>query len=105
MRSGESALKIYQEGANALPWTLQTLSKSAELRWSTSPMYNLYKHAFFLGHDTLRLFNPATEYADILVSSLFDLENGRIIAAEGVVVFPVLMAYQIIISLQLLKNS
>jgi hypothetical protein len=108
MRSVESDFarkkKIYEEGENAFPLTLQDLSKGAALRWPLSPMFNLYQHAFTVigdkqEHDTLGFFDgsPAVEYADRLVVDLFDLQIDRV-EAEGAVIYNVMMAFWSVLS-------
>jgi len=90
---------IYENGQNALPYTLRDISTTAATRWSGTPMYDLYRYAFTeLGadqeHDTKGNFDgsPATEFAHQLVLDLLTLQVPRI-EAEGVVVFSVLMAF------------
>ena len=89
---------IYQNGKNSAI-SLASLSTSAKTRWQGNPMFNLYRHSFAqLGsqqeHDTLGDFDgaPVDQYADRLVTDLFDLEIEHI-EADGALVYNVLMAF------------
>jgi hypothetical protein len=89
---------IYENGANALPLTLQELSLNSSAYYQF-PLYNVYSYAFYelgvtIEHDVEGNFdgNPAEHYADTVVSDLFLLNRTRI-EADGALVLGVTMAY------------
>jgi hypothetical protein len=90
--------KIYMNGANALPLTLQGLSLNSSAYYQF-PLYNVYTYAFYelgitLEHDQEGYFdgNPVDHYADTLVTDLFLLNRTRI-EADGALVLGVTMSY------------
>ena len=89
---------IYNNGRNALPMSLASLSLFAGDTYAADPMFNIYKRAFLdLGmaqeDDTDGYFDgfPVNEYGNTLVNDLFLLNITRI-EAEGALSLNIMMA-------------
>jgi hypothetical protein len=89
---------IFENGTNALPYTLAGLSRNAS-QYNDFPMYNIYKYAFYvLGvtvqHDKPGTFDggPVEEYANTLIADLFMLNRTRI-QGDAALVLNVVMSY------------
>jgi len=90
--------QIYEQGSNALPYTLAGLSLNSS-QYIEFPLYNVYTYAFYeLGltveKDSSGEFDgmPVDQYANTLVTDLFDV-NGTRIEADGSLILNVVMAY------------